>query len=624
MTTTHDPGVELPLQQQESVVIRFAGDSGDGMQITGNQFTQTSAIFGNDLATFPDFPAEIRAPAGTRPGVSGFQVHFGAVDVHTPGDRPDVLVAMNPAALITNYKDLKPGGLLVVNTGQFADKDLKKANLDSNPLEDGSLDGFRVIRIDINERVKDALKDTGLSTNEVQRCKNFYTLGLLYWLYSRPVEQTLEWLAAKFAKRPELVDANQRALQAGYNAGDIHELFQARYEVPECLVMPKGTYRNIMGNQALSLGLIAGAELAGRPLFFGSYPITPASSILETLASFKHYGVTTLQAEDEIAAICTALGASYAGQLGATATSGPGIALKSEAMGLAVCTELPLVIVDVQRGGPSTGLPTKTEQADLLQVVFGRNSEAPLPVIACATPSDAFDCAIEACRIAVQYMTPVVLLSDGYIANGSEPWHLPDVAALPRFEVPFKETLAEGETFLPYARDERNARPWVKPGTPGLEHRIGGLEKAHETGNIDYDPENHEFMVNLRQAKVMGVRDSIPTPVVNGAAEGDLLILGWGSTQGSITSAVQELRQAGRAVSSLHLRHVWPLPHGLHEIFGRFDAVLVPEMNLGQMARILRSEYAGVNFVSYPKVQGQPFMKYELVAKAESILEPLS
>ena len=620
MTTTREPGVELPLQQQESVVIRFAGDSGDGMQITGNQFTHTSALFGNDLATFPDFPAEIRAPAGTRPGVSGFQVHFGAVDVHTPGDQPDVLVAMNPAALITNYQDLKPGGLLIVNTGQFADKDLKKANLSTNPLLDGSLDGYRVIQIDVNARVKDALVDSGLSTNEVQRCKNFYTLGILYWLYSRPLESTMQWLATKFAKQPELAAANQKALQAGYNAGDIHELFQARYEVHECEEMPAGTYRNIMGNQALSLGLITGAELAGRPLFFGSYPITPASSILETLAGYKHFGVTTLQAEDEIAAICTALGASYAGQLGATATSGPGVALKTEGIGLAISIELPLVIVNVQRGGPSTGLPTKTEQADLLQAVFGRNSEAPLPVVACATPADSFDCAIEAVRIAVQYMTPVMLLSDGYIANGSEPWRLPDIAALPRFPVQFKETLAEGETFLPYARDEHNARPWVRPGTPGLEHRVGGLEKRHLTGNIDYDPENHEFMVNLRQQKVLGVRDSIPTPAVNGAPEGDILIVGWGSTLGSIISAVQDLRKAGKSVSSLHLRHVWPLPRGLDAIFARFKAVLVPEMNLGQMARILRSEYSGLNVVSYPKVQGQPFKKSELIAKTLTLL----
>lgn len=620
MSQTQSPGAELPLQQQESVVIRFAGDSGDGMQITGNQFTQTSAAVGNDLATFPDFPAEIRAPAGTRPGVSGFQLHFSSKDIHTPGDRPDALVAMNPAALITNIKDLKPGGLLIVNKGNWGANDLKKAALEKDPLEDGTVSGFRLIEIDINKRVTEALSESTLSPKGVQRCKNFYTLGLLYWLYSRPLEPTLKWLEAKFAKKPELIEANQTAMRAGYNAGDIQELFQARYDVPECDVLPKGTYRNIMGNESLSLGLVAGSKLAEVDIFLGSYPITPASTILEALAQFKHYGVQTMQAEDEIAAICAAIGASYAGKLGMTSTSGPGIALKSEAMGLACAIELPLVIVNVQRGGPSTGLPTKTEQADLLQCVFGRNSEAPMPVIAAATPSDAFDTAIEAVRIAVQYMTPVVLLTDGYIANGAEPWRLPKIEDLPRFPVKYLESVPE-EGFLPYKRDDNLSRPWACPGTPGLEHRVGGLEKAHETGHISYDPDNHEFMVKMREAKVMGVRNSIPTPEVKGEDSGDILVLGWGSTYGAITAAVEQVRAKGTQVSQMHLRHVWPLPNGLDEIFSRFKAVLVPEINLGQMARILRSEYLGANIVSYPKVQGLPFRTFELVEKIESLLE---
>ncbi|MBK7876246.1 MAG: 2-oxoacid:acceptor oxidoreductase subunit alpha [Planctomycetes bacterium] len=620
MSTTRASNAELPLQQYENVVIRFAGDSGDGMQITGNQFTHTAAVLGNDLATFPDFPAEIRAPAGTKPGVSGFQVRFSSSDIHTPGDQPDVLVAMNPAALAINIKDLKPGGIVIANTGQFAERDLAKAGLASNPLTDGSLKAFRVIEVDINQRVKEALEGSPLSPKEVQRCKNFYTLGLMYWLYNRPLENTLKWLGEKFASKPDLRDANQKALQAGFNAGDIHELFQGRYDVKPCTSMPPGTYRNIMGNEALAMGLVAGTELAGLTLYCGSYPITPASGILEQLASYKNYGVLTFQAEDEIAAICAAIGASYAGHLGMTSTSGPGMALKSEAMGLAVSLELPLVIVDVQRGGPSTGLPTKTEQADLLQAIFGRNSEAPIPVLACSMPADAFETAIEACRIAVQYMTPVILLSDGYIANGSEPWRLPKVEELQRFPVQFLTKAPEGG-FLPYARDAKRARPWVKPGTPGLEHRIGGIEKSHLTGNINYDPLNHEFMVRMRNDKVMGVRDSIPTPKPMGPDSGDLLVLGWGSTAGSIASAVEVVQAKGKKVAAMHLPHVWPLPKGLDTIFARYKAVLLPEMNLGQMARILRSEYPGVNFVSYPKVQGQPFFTAELVTKIEELLQ---
>lgn len=617
MTTTEQPGAELPLQQLDKVVIRFAGDSGDGMQITGNQFTMTSALVGNDLATLPDFPAEIRAPAGTRPGVSGFQLQFSSSDIHTPGDAPDVLVAMNPAALVVNIKQLKSGGIVVANTGNFRDTDLKKAQLDSNPLEDGTLDGYRVISVDINQRVAEALKESPLSTKEKQRCKNFYTLGLMYWVYSRPLEPTMDWLAAKFAKKPELVEANQKALQAGYNAGDIHELFQGQYDVPRVTTMEPGTYRNIMGNQALAMGLVAGADLAGLQPMLGSYPITPASTILETLASYKHFGVVTMQAEDEIAAICAAIGASFAGALGITATSGPGMALKGEAMGLAISTELPLVIVDIQRAGPSTGMPTKVEQSDLLQSIFGRNGDAPMPVIAASSPSDAFFAAIEACRIAVQYMTPVILLSDNFIANGSEPWRLPDVEELKPFPVKFTTEAKDG--FMTYKRDEKGSRPWVKPGTPGMEFRIGGLEKGQD-GNISYDPDNHQSMTDQRHQKVMNVRDSIPTPEVLGAQEGDLLVVGWGSTLGIITQAGETFDEKKLPVGRMHLTHVWPLPHGLEEIFSRFKSIVVPEVNMGQMARILRSEYPQHNIISYPKVEGQPFLTSEIVAKVESLL----
>ena len=618
MTQTKEPGAELPLQQQEEVVIRFAGDSGDGMQITGNQFTNTSAVVGNDLATFPDFPAEIRAPAGTRPGVSGFQIHFSSSDIHTPGDAPDVLVAMNPAALVVNIADLKPGGTVIVNTGNFGPNDLKKARLDTSPLKDGSLDGFRVIEIDINKRVADALAGSPLSTKEVQRCKNFYTLGLMYWLYSRPLETTLTWLAKKFAKTPELVDANQRALQAGYNAGDIHEMFQGRYEVAACTDLPPGTYKNILGNHALGLGLLAGSVQSGLKLFLGAYPITPASDLLHQLATYKNFGVITFQAEDEIAAICAALGASFSGMLAVTSTSGPGVALKTEALGLAVSLELPLVVVNVQRAGPSTGMPTKVEQTDLLQSIFGRNGEAPIPVIAAASAADAFDCALEACRIAIEHMTPVILLSDNYIANGSEPWKLPKMEELPRIRAQFATDPA---TYLPYARDENAVRPWAKPGTVGLEHRIGGLEKEHLTGNVCYDAQNHQLMTNLRHEKVMNIRRRIPTPEVFGPSSGDVLVLGWGGTKGAITSATGTLRERGKAVSNVHLRHLWPLPAGLDEIFGRFKAVLVPELNMGQLWRVLRSEYPQHNFLSYPKVQGKPFTSSELVARVSKLLE---
>jgi len=618
MTIKTKPDAGLPSEVQETATIRFAGDSGDGMQLTGSQFTLTSATLGNDLATLPDYPAEIRAPAGTRAGVSGFQLQISSKDIHTPGDSPDVLVAMNAAALMVNLGELKPGGLIIANTGGFGKRDLDKAKCAGNPLTDGTLDGYRVIEVDINERVTQALKDSGLSQTEVQRCKNFYTLGLMYWLYSRPLGPTEQWLRDKFGKRPELAEANIAALRAGYNAGDIHQLFQGRYEIPKCAELTPGIYRNIMGNSAVGLGLIAGARLAGLDLFLGSYPITPATTILETVAAQKHHGAKTCQMEDEIAGICTAIGASYAGMLGCTTTSGPGMALKTEAMGLAVMAELPLVIVDVQRGGPSTGLPTKTEQSDLMQAVFGRNGEAPIPVLACATVADAFECAVEACRIAVEYMTPVILLTDGFIANGSEPWRLPKVEDLPHFEVKFAK---DPNGFQPYSRDEKGARPWAIPGTPGLAHRIGGLEKQHLTGNVCYDPENHEFMVHARQDKVMAVRDSIPTPKVDGPAKGELLVVGWGSTYGAITDAVDGVRRAGREVSQLHLRHLWPLPKGLGEILTSFESVLIPEINLGQLSRLLRGEYQDAKILSYGRVRGLPLMSGDIANQILRALE---
>jgi len=607
--------------RQEDVVIRFVGDSGDGMQITGSQFTDTTAKVGNDLATFPDFPAEIRAPAGTRAGVSGFQIHFSSADIFTPGDGPDVLVAMNAAALIENYMDLKPGGIIVANTGSFTDKDLAKAKIEGNPLEDGTLKAFRVIKININERVTQALADSPLTKKDVLRCKNFYTLGLMYWLYSRPVEPTLEWLALKFKSKPDLVEANQTALKAGYNAGDIHEFFQGRYEVAPQENVPKGTYRNIMGNEGLALGLVAGAKLADLEVLLGSYPITPATDILQHLSKLKHYGVITMQMEDEIAGICSAIGGSYAGKLGVTTTSGPGMALKTEAMGLAVMTELPLVIVNVQRAGPSTGLPTKVEQADLFQSMFGRNGEAPIPVVSCSSPADAFDCAVEACRIATQYMTPVILLSDNYIANGSEPWMLPELDKLEPF--PVVRPVDDGEPFLPYARDEKLSRPWAVPGLPGLEHRVGGLEKEHETGNVSHDPANHQKMCEMRLNKIMGIRKTIPTPEVYGN-EGGLLAVSWGSTYGAVRSAVAQMVEEGQKVAQLHLRHLYPLPDGLAEIFARSEKIIVPELNLGQLAFVLQAEYPDFRFEAYDKVQGKPFTAFELRETFTEMLEVVS
>jgi 2-oxoglutarate/2-oxoacid ferredoxin oxidoreductase subunit alpha len=599
-------------------VVRFAGDSGDGMQVTGDQFTAAAALAQNDLATFPDFPAEIRAPAGTTYGVSGFQVHFSSQDVFTPGDAPDVLVAMNPAALRTNLRDLKKGGIVIVNSGAFNATNLKKAGYDVNPLEDGSLDGYTLLSIDITKLTLAAVKDTGLSNKEAHRCKNFWTLGLMFWIYGRPLEPTLKWNEAKFAKRAELVAANAAALKAGHAYGETAEVFQHRYEVPPAPV-EKGVYRNIGGNTATALGLIAAAQQAGLPITLGAYPITPASDILHELSKYKHFGVTTIQAEDEIAAVCAALGASYAGNLGITSTSGPGMALKMEAIGLAVAVELPLVIVNIQRGGPSTGLPTKTEQADLLQAVYGRNSEAPVCVIAASTPGNCFDMAIEAVRLATKYMTPVILLTDGYLANGAEPWRIPDVSSLPKFEVKFR---TDPQGFQPFLRDPQTlGRPWAIPGTPELMHRIGGLEKDFDTGHISYAPDNHERMVKTRAAKIAGIANDIPDIEIEvGDPEGKLLVLGWGSTYGSIREAVQRCRDRGLSVSHAHLRYIHPFPKNFGELLARFERVLVPELNLGQLVKLVRSTFL-VPAESLPKVQGQPFKISELEDKIRQILE---
>ncbi len=608
---------EIPLQEVDDVVIRFAGDSGDGMQLTGTQFTQTAALLGNDLATFPDYPAEIRAPAGTTYGVSGYQVRLASSDIHTPGDAPDVLVAMNPAALKVNLADLREGGMLIVNTGAFDANNLKKAGYVGNPLEDPDLaEHYRVVAVDLEDATIRALEGMGLSNKEALRCKNMVALGMLYYAYSRPLTTSENWLTQKFSKKPEILEANLRALRAGHAIAENQELFTVKYTVAKAS-LPPGTYRNIMGNQALAMGLVAASKLAGLRLFYGSYPITPASDILHNLSRYKNYGVLTFQAEDEIAAITSALGAAYGGALGVTGTSGPGLALKTEALGLAVMTELPLVVVDVQRGGPSTGLPTKTEQADLLQAVFGRNSEAPLPVVAAATPADCFAAAIEAARIALTYMTPVILLSDGYIANGSEPFLVPDVASLPRIPVHHPQASPD---FRPYARDpETLARPWAIPGTAGLEHRIGGIEKADVTGHISYDPLNHEKMVGLREAKVMGVAKSYPATTVFGDADAELCLLGWGSTYGAVHGAVMRARAQGLKVGQVHLRNVWPLPLDLGPVLKRFRKVVIPEMNRGHLWRLVRSELL-VDAVRMPKVQGRPFTAGELLQRIQEEL----
>ncbi|MFO7178573.1 MAG: 2-oxoacid:acceptor oxidoreductase subunit alpha [Pseudomonadota bacterium] len=602
-----------------SAVVRFAGDSGDGMQVTGDQFTVAAALAKNDLATFPDFPAEIRAPAGTTYGVSGFQIHFASDNVYTPGDAPDVLVAMNPAALKTNLRDLKRGGLLIVNSGAFNAANLKKAGYETNPLEDGSLENYSLLSIDITKNTQNAVKDTGLSNKEANRCKNFWTLGLMFWIYGRPLEPTLKWIEQKYGKRPELVQANTAALKAGHAYGETAEIFQRkRYEVPPAPVEP-GVYRNINGNTATALGLVAASRIANRELVLGAYPITPASDVLHELSKYKHFGITTIQAEDEIAAVCAAIGASYAGNLGVTSTSGPGMALKTEAIGLAVAVELPLVVIDIQRGGPSTGLPTKTEQADLLQAVYGRNSEAPVCVVAAATPGDCFYMAIEAVRLAVKYMTPVILLTDGYLANGAEPWKVPNPSDLPKIELRFR---TDPNGFHPFLRDETTlARPWAIPGTPGLEHRIGGLEKDYDSGHISYAPENHERMCRVRAAKVAGIARDIPEQTIEvGSERGKLLVLGWGSTYGAIREAVQRCRARGLDVSHAHVRYINPFPRNLGELLRRFDRVLVPELNLGQLVKLIRSEYL-VPAESLPKVQGKPFKVEELEDAIRRLLE---
>ncbi|MBV9882368.1 MAG: 2-oxoacid:acceptor oxidoreductase subunit alpha [Sphingomonadaceae bacterium] len=607
----------------EAVVVRFAGDSGDGMQLTGGQFTLSTALAGNDLATFPDFPAEIRAPQGTTFGVSAFQINFGSTQVDTAGDAPDVLVAMNPAALKVNVADLKPGGLIIADQGEFGARNLAKAGYEADPLEDGSLGKWQVIAFNISQLTLDAVKPFGLGNKEALRCKNMWTLGLALWMFDRDREPLVEWLRTKFAKAPELAEANIAALNAGHAYGETAEIGgQLHQHHIEAAPAAPGLYRTVTGAESISLGLVAGAQLAGLKMFFGGYPITPASAILHHLSRLKEYGVTTFQAEDEIAAIGSAIGASYAGSLGVTSSSGPGIALKAEAMGLAIMAELPLVIVNSQRGGPSTGLPTKTEQSDLYQAVYGRNGDAPMPVIAARSPADAFDCAIEACRIAVRYMTPVMLLTDGYIANAAEPWRVPDMSAYQPFPVQFYEDApAEGEGFNPYARDEKLARIWIKPGTPGLTHRIGGIEKNFGTGHIDYAPANHQKMTDTRAAKVAGVADSIPDQEVCLGEAGDrLAVVGWGSTYGPIHQAVRRARGRGLDVAHIHIRHIWPLPRNLGDLLRSYDRIIVPEMNTGQLKTLLRDQYL-VDARPITKTSVQPFKISEIEAAIEEALQ---
>ncbi len=601
----------------ETVTIRFAGDSGDGMQLTGTQFTQTTAMVGNDLATFPDFPAEIRAPAGSLAGVSGFQLNFSSQEIYTHGDAPDVLVAMNPAALRVNVADLKTGGILIANSNAFTKKNLARAGMESNPLEDGSLSDYRLFSVDITTMTLNAIADVGLNQRSATRSKNFFALGLVYWLFNRPLEHTEDWIQTKFGDRnPDVAAANLKALKAGYYYGETADAFSHSYVVEPAAIRP-GNYRNITGNEALGLGLIAAGELSGLEVFLGSYPITPASDVLHYMSRHKNLGVKTFQAEDEIAAVCVSIGAAFAGSLAVTTTSGPGLALKGEAVGLAAILELPLIICNVQRGGPSTGLPTKTEQSDLLQSLYGRNGECPLPVVACATPGDCFDTAIEAARIALRHMIPVVLLSDGYLANGAEPWRIPTMADIERIPVEFR---TDPEGFLPYERDENLGRPWAIPGTPGLEHRLGGLEKEHLTGNVCYDPQNHQFMTNMRAEKVAKIADHIPPIEIFGDDSGDVLVLGWGGTYGAIHAAVTHLQREGRSVSQVHLRHLNPFPNDLGDIIGRFRRVLVPELNMGQLATVLRGRYL-CEVQSYCKVQGKPFMVAELVGAISSQLQ---
>lgn len=613
------------VEEKQSVTILFAGDSGDGIQLTGSQFTNTAALLGNDISTFPNFPAEIRAPQGTLAGVSGFQLHFGSIEINTPGDNCDVLVVMNAAALKANLKQLKPGGTIIANTDGFDSKNLKLAKIDeaNNPLKNNSLSQYKVIEVDVTKMTRECLKDSGLGTKEMDRSKNMYVLGLIYWIYNRDMEVSKTFIKEKFKKRPDLIEANIKTMEAGYNFGETSETFNARYDVKRAKQDP-GVYRNIMGNQATAIGLVAAANQSGLNLFYGTYPITPASDILHELSKHKNFGVKTFQAEDEIAAICSAIGASFGGSLGVTASSGPGIALKTEAIGLAAMLEIPLVIVNVQRGGPSTGLPTKTEQADLLQAVYGRNGECPVPVVSACSPSDCFDMVFEACRIAVEHMTPVFFLSDGYIANGSEPWKFPNAENLPSFKPNFAKARTDEEAaavkFLPYKRDEKLVREWAIPGTKNLEHRIGGIEKENETGNISYDPDNHELMVKIRQAKVDTIADFIPLQDLdNSATEANTLVLAWGSTYGSIRTAVRELIAEGYPVAHAHVRYMNPFPKNLGELMAKYKNVIVPEINNGQLIRLLRDKYL-VEAIPFNKIKGMPFSVEEIKNKVIEVI----
>lgn len=611
---------QVPNQQLEEVSVRFCGDSGDGMQLVGTQFTNASAIFGNDVSTFPDFPAEIRAPAGTLAGVSGFQINFSSHDIHTPGDRVNALIAMNPAALKTNVKDVETGGIVIVNEDAFDKSDLQKAGYTVSPLDDGSLSKYQLYRVPIEKLNADSLKDIAgeIGSKAVGRCKNFFALGIAAWLYNRPLQPTIDWITSKFGGKPAIADANVRALKAGYYYGETAELFPTRYTVAKAK-LKSGKYRKITGNEALALGLVTAAELAQTPLLYASYPITPASDILHMLSGYKNFGVKTFQAEDEIAAVAAAIGASFAGVIGVTGTSGPGMALKTEALGLAVMTELPLVCVDVQRGGPSTGLPTKTEQADLLQAVVGRNGECPLCVLAARSPGDCFDMAIWAVRIATRFMTPVILLTDGYIGNGAEPWILPDPSKFEKIKINHPEK-AENGHFRPYARDEFLSRPWAVPGTKGLEHRIGGLEKENITGHISYDPQNHQAMIDLRAQKVANIAKIIPPLEVDGPGSGDLLVLSWGGTYGSVFSAAERARAMGYGVSNAHIQFMNPFPSNLGDILKNFKKVLIPELNSGQLRKLIRAEFL-IDAVGFNKVQGKPFLIAELVEKIIQISE---
>ncbi len=619
-----------PIEEVESITIRFAGDSGDGMQLAGTQFTNVSAILGNDIATFPDFPAEIRAPAGTLAGVSGFQVHFSSTDIHTPGDRLNALVAMNPAALKTNIKDLNKDGILIVNVDSFGTSDLFKANYKTSPLEDDSLKGYRIVRVPINKLTREAVTECKLTPREADRCKNFFALGLVYWMFERPMEPTIKWIKEKFAKNAQYVEANVRTLKAGYNYGETVEIMPVQYRVAKAKISP-GTYRKITGNEALALGLVAISQTMNKTLVFSGYPITPASPILEQLSDMKRFGIKTLQAEDEIAAVGVAIGASFAGALGVTATSGPGICLKSEAIGLAVMTELPLVVIDVQRGGPSTGLPTKTEQADLLQAMFGRNGECPAAIVAPQSPADCFDMAFEAARIATEFMLPVFVLSDGYIANGAEPWRIPKIENLPKIKITHatqpnsnngathENGAGEPGKYLPYLRNEKLVRPWAIPGTPGLEHRIGGIEKQDGTGNVNYDPLNHEHMVKTRAQKVANIADTIPPLAVSGPDKGELLVIGWGGTYGSILTAVQRAQRKGLSVATTHLRYLNPMPKNTEAVLKNYKKVLVPELNSGQLCWLLRAKFL-VDAIGLNKIQGRPFLVSEIEAEIERLL----